>query len=792
MSFLRMMGSFLPLAALTLVSVSATAAEPLPIDSFITKDAVVEHGLFNIILKNGHYYAEIPRRVLGRDLLTNITILRGAARKQRTSEMTMGFGGDAVFDKVIRLQKEKDNILVLEPDNRYVDSTNIAGRYLASIPVPVNQSLPVIAASDSSWVVDLTERMMSDDKYFSLAGAASTLHLGAPETQYTKIEKVESFPGNVNFISRRSYLLEDTVKDEDNHSQWEVCASWLLLPEKPMQPRIADSRVGYFVHGLIGLSEQKDRSNTALLAARWRLEPKAEDLEKYRRGELVEPARPIVYYISRTVPDYLRPYFIKAVDNWQKVFEKAGFKNAIHAELAPDDSTFSEGDLRYSIISYKASPIPNAYGPHVVDPRSGEILNTHIAIYHSVLDLIQRWYFVMCSPSDKRAIPYPLPKDIMGKLAETVLTHEVGHTLGLRHNFIGSLLYPVDSLRSASFVRTHGLGASIMDYQRFNYIPQPQDKMPEDLLFPHTGPYDDFAIEWGYRYFPGKTVEKTTQDLRQWVTEMRAKNPASMYIEETKLGDPRVQAEDSGNDDIKADTYGMKNLQYVMDHLEQWTDTPDKDYYPLRRRFLSVINQYDNYIGHVMKYIGGVYNDYPDYGEKGRYINTPVPRHIQDSALAFLKENLFKEPKWLWREKLMEKTGVDWDNYAVATADRHIGILLYKYSGLIDNRNSNITATELLDFIFDNLYTAYPAGTKLSYYVRALQRKFVTTLTINAENDYNLGIGMSEKFKQMLENVKAYAEQGAAKAPDALTRDHFLGIVRFVTFWQTGSNKDLK
>ena len=309
-----------------------------------------------------------------------------------------------------------------------------------------------------------------------------------------------------------------------------------------------------------------------MMATRWRLEPRPEDVEKYLRGELVEPVKPIVFYIDRATPEFLVPYFIQAVNVWQGAFEKAGFKNAIYGKLAPtpeEDPDYCEGDIRYQLVSYKASPISNAYGPMVFDPRSGEIITSHIAIFHSVLELIQRWYFVMCGAVDPRAREYPLSQEVMGELAATVLTHEVGHTLGLRHHFMGSTAYPVDSLRSKSFIREHGLGTSIMDYQRFNYVAQPGDGLePRDLL-PRIGMYDEFAIEWGYRYFPeAGNLKRDNEKLRAWVDERR-QDSKLFYIEETTYSDPRVQSEDSGDDVIKANRLGMNNLKYIMAHLEE-------------------------------------------------------------------------------------------------------------------------------------------------------------------------------------------------------------------------------
>lgn len=782
----------LPLQINALTTSSALTDEtPVQIDSFIKHEAVRSVGFMTYYKQQGHHYLEIPQSALNRDILVTITITKGAYRQERNGEMRFGYGGDSMFDRMIRFVRKDNNIQILLPKNVSRDTANIYYSYYAALPEDILESLPVVAQRSDAWLIDITQLLMSDSQLFSLSGAQSKLKLGPYQSNFTNIESVRSYPQNINFLSLRSYSITDLAKGEMPNAQYEVSASWMLLPKDPMPKRLADNRVGYFTYGQQGLSiDSTDGFSIASIAARWRLEPKEEDRAKYLRGELVEPKKPIVYYISRTVPEYLRPFFIKAVNNWQAAFERSGFKNAIHAELVPEDSDYDEGDIRYPLISYKASPIPNAYGPMVVDPRSGEIITSHIGIYHSVLDLLQRWFFVMCSPVNARSREYPLSKDLIGKLAETVLTHEVGHTLGLRHNFVGSTVYPVDSLRSASFVRQNGLGSSIMDYQRFNFIPQPSDKMGLDDLLPRIGEYDKFAIEWGYRYYDKENPKQTYERLHEWVTAQRAADKRHMFLFETELGDPRVQAEDAGDDDIRANVYGMKNLQYVMDHLEQWTQTEDKDYYPLRRRYLSVINQYWNYIGHVLKYIGGHYSDRPERREAFNK-HQPVPMEQQQRALDFLNEYLIKDQKWLWRPDLMEKTSVDW-SYNFPTARNKLGIAMLMHSSLRGLKDNNaLTAEELLHYLIDKVYLSQPFDKTLSIYERNLQSAFLMDLTLSAENPSNLGVGASLEFKKYLEQIKSHAEAASRQAKDELTISHQKNMASFISIWLTGKNSSL-
>lgn len=764
------------------------------IEEFVKHASYRTTGFLNIYEQNNHYYMEVPNDKLGRDILVTITILKGSARKERTAEMRFGYGGDSVYDKLIRLTKRGNYIEIVIPELSYTeDSTYMYRKSLENKELSVFQALPIIAKSASASLVDITDMLNSDNQLFSLKAAAFELKLGEYQQDQNEIVDIKSFPTNINFITNCSYQLTDSKKEFPS-SRWEVASSWLLLPEKPMRPQVSDARVGFFAYPLSGLPLQKDQLQlSAPIAAHWRLEPKPEDKERYMRGELVEPIKPIVYYIDRATPTFLVPYLIKAVNNWQSAFEKAGFKNAIHAELAPTDSIYSEGDARYSLVSYKASPIPNAYGPLVVDPRSGEILTSHIAIYHSVLTLLQRWYFVMCGTTDKRARQYPLPQDLLGELAETVLTHEVGHTLGLRHNFIGSTAFATDSLRDVNFVRKNGLGASIMDYQRFNYIAQPEDKMSPSDLLPHIGVYDNFAIEWAYRLLPdNQTIAQQTEQKRRWVDEKR-KDHRLLYIEETTIGDPRVQSEDSSNDDVKANTYGIENLKRIMAHLEEWSPKNEKDYFTLRKRYLSVQSQYLNYVGHVLNIIGGHYSDNPGRDEKLIQYQS-VPREKQLAALDFMDKYVFRPQNWLFPESLMDKTKCSYDIYVNTPIMSNIGKLVLKYASLmtgVRNNSNSITVEELLNKIYQYSFGNLDIHQALTPYQRSVQNATIESFVVNAESITNLSNGIGGYLKSLINKIKDRAQTGNATTKDNLTAVHYKSIVRFITLWENEKNKSL-
>ena len=768
------------------------------IDEFIRKDTPKDVGFFNVYIQDGRYYLEVPDDMLRRDILVAVTIIKGTAQKERSRDARFGYGGDSVFDRMIRFIKNRDRIEIVSPQVFHLgDSTGLYVDYYQNQDFPAIASFEVKARSGDSYLVDITELFLSDSDLFALKGAKESLKLGGYQQGQSYALDVKAFPENINFRSIRSYGLAGEVKKGEFPSTlWEVGSSWYLLPEKPMVQRVFDERVGYFAFALDGMVKRGDWMDKTMIATRWRLEPRPEDVEKYLRGELVEPVKPIVFYIDRATPEFLVPYFIQAVNVWQGAFEKVGFKNAIYGKLAPtpeEDPDYCEGDIRYPLVSYKASPIANAYGPMVFDPRSGEIITSHIAIFHSVLELIQRWYFVMCGAVDPRAREYPLSQEVMGELAATVLTHEVGHTLGLRHHFMGSTAYPVDSLRSKSFIRAHGLGTSIMDYQRFNYVAQPGDGLePQDLL-PRIGMYDEFAIEWGYRYFPeAGNLKRDNEKLRAWVDERR-QDPKLFYIEEMTYGDPRVQSEDSGDDVIKANRLGMNNLKYIMAHLEEWTDGNDPYYYVLRKRYLSVLSQYQNYIEHVLRYVGGRYSDNPTREEEFM-LNQPVLREKEEEAWAFLEEYLCKEQDWLFVAEVMEKTGVKSEFYEQEEALGKLTKLLLRYSALHKNRQlseEGFTADELLNRLYSTIFEAKGRDGKLSQYDQALQNGLLQNLVINVENPYNLSNGVGVVMHRVISKIKQHVRAATEGCPDALTASHYKTLYNFITLWEKGRNKAL-
>jgi Met-zincin/Domain of unknown function (DUF5117) len=432
----------------------------------------------------------------------------------------------------------------------------------------------------------------------------------------------------------------------------------VLLPRQPMKQRFYDPRVGYFANGYTVFEDGAQRTEDRTFAVRWRLEPKnAEDAAKQKKGELIEPKKPIIYYIDPATPAKWRKYLKLGVDDWQKAFEAAGWKNAIRGEiLADNDTTISLEDARYSAIRYFASDIENAYGPNVHDPRSGEILESHIGWYHNVMKLLKKWYMTQGAAVDARARKNTFDDELMGDLIRFVSSHEVGHTIGLRHNFGSSSTVPVENLRNPAWMAEHGHTPSIMDYARFNYVAQPEDGVKD--LYPRIGEYDVWAVKWAYQTLEGATPEDDQKVLNKQFISEYAKNPRIWFGTESNPYDPRSQSECLGDNNMLASDYGIKNLKRILPNLIDWTKEEAQDYDMLTEGYGEIVNQYRRYIGHVTKNVGGVYETPKSMDEQGA-VYEPTPRNIQKDAVSWLGRQVFDTPTWLLDEKIMAKTRPD-------------------------------------------------------------------------------------------------------------------------------------
>lgn len=799
------------------LSCTASQAQDQPVTTvtkFIKPGTPAKKGMFNIYIQDEKYYMEIPDPLFGRDILTTITINKGSAQEDRNPQKRFGFSGDAVYDGVYRFERGSKGKIYLKQPMFYnaVDSSNSYYNLLKTRLLPVYMSFNIVAEQPGSVLLDITETFNGDFPMFSLAGAKTELELGAYQSNLSHPLDVQCYKDNIVFRSVKAYgpgvsaappqsMFSPGAPPRNPEppktlgpTVWEVGASWCLLPEVPMQQRLFDKRVGYFKKSIKDYSSDPDKIQDLAIATRWRMEPKPEDLERYQRGELVEPVKPIVFYIDKNTPEYLKPYFIAGVNVWQKSFEKIGFKNAIYARMEPtaaEDPEYAMDDVRYSIISYKPSLTPNAYGPSVVDPRSGEILNSHVAVYHNIFDLLQRWYFVMCAAADPRARQLPLAPELMGPLAQTVITHEVGHTLGLRHNFAGSSTYEIDSIRNTSFITKNGYGASIMDYMRFNYLAQPEDKIPADQLLPRIGVYDDYVIEWGYKYLP--QFHKATEEadsLRLWVSEKR-KDPRFFWLEEGDFTDPRVQSEDLGDNAMQAGRLGIKNLMLTMMNLQNWVGQDDENYTMLRKMHTAVAGRYNEYLGHVLKNIGGRFADLSLRAEdKVNY--KPVSRATQKEAMEFMGKYFFQEPTWMFPEKITSKTRFFFDGQVEEDYITMAGKIFYKFSIIayhqhIDGADA-YTVKEFFDdlhgYIFGDLHENKP----ISPYRRMIQRGYINNLLPSATNPASYVDDIAIILKMQLEQIAEETEQAAKKNKDLRSQQHLKAISSMIHQWMDEHN----
>lgn len=707
------------------------------IEKFIKPGSSSMKGLTTVYSQDGRFYININDSLLGRDIIMVTRISKAAAGIRSDFD---GYAGDQVNSAMFRFEKGPNNKIFLRKTlnrERSKDSTQ------AMFAALERSNLAAIAASfdikaqspdKKDNLIDVTDFFNSDsESLFFRKRSKTAFRLGAPVKESTYITAITTYPINTEVKTQKTYMLAEGGET----ATYELNNSFVLLPKIPMVSRYADERVGYFTTGYTDFDQNPQGVEKIQMITRWRLEPKAEDVEKYKRGELVEPAKPIVFYIDPATPKEWVPYLILGVNDWQKVFEKAGFKNAIYALEAPtkeQNPEWSLEDARFSAIVYKPSDIPNASGPHVSDPRSGEIIESHINWYHNVMSLLRNWYMIQCGPVDPAARKMLFDKELMGQLIRFVSSHEVGHTLGLRHNFGGTAFYTVDQLRDKEFLKENGHTTSIMDYSRFNYVAQPEDNIPRELLFPRLSHYDYWAIEWGYRRFPDIDCPvKELPKINRWIIE-KTNDDRNWFGTESSANDPRLQAEDLGSNQMEANELGIKNLKIVMAGLGEWTKEPNEDYENLRTMHTEVNNQFRRYIGHVAKWIGGIYFD-PKTVEMDGDVNIPVEREKQVEAMAFLNRNLFvNTPLWIVPQEYMNKFPSRNELYferAYSTALSSIlsrRVLMNLVSAEAAMGKNAYTVEEMFKSLNDAIMPNLGSSRSVDNYKRVLQKVYVTTL----------------------------------------------------------------
>lgn len=645
------------------------------------ENVVTRKGLFTVMKSGADWFFGIPDSIVGREILVTV-------RYSSTPAGVGKYGGELANEQTVYFEKSPEGKLLLRSRLllNAADSTDAINRAVTiSNTDPIIASLKVEVHAKNMYKVKVGSLFMEDNQALGLRPQMKTamgLQAYIPSASY--IESIKTFPMNteVRTVKTWSSQMKRTAASmAAGRVTIGLNVSFVLLPKVPMQRRLFDPRVGYFADNFVKFADNQQRVEPKRFITRWRLEPKdSADAEKMKRGELVEPKKPIIYYIDPATPKQWRPYLIQGVNDWQKAFEQAGFKNAIMAKEWPEnDSTMSMEDARYSCIRYLASPIENAYGPNVHDPRSGEILESHICWYHNVMTLVHDWYMIQAGTIDEAAQKMKYDTDLMGQLIRFVSSHEVGHTLGLRHNFGSSSTVPVDSLRSKSFVEKYGHTPSIMDYARFNYVAQPEDGISRAGIFPRINDYDCWAIEWGYKPTWNSYDDVSDHyELEKMTTERLKNNPRLWFGdgETNRTNDSRCQTEDLGDDAVKASEYGILNLKRILKQLPKWTYERNDIYnHNLSSVYSQICNQFFRYTLHVMGNLGGVYHDFKTVDQPGA-VYSDAPKAKQKAAFDYLNRNVLNEPKWLVGESYMNRLVPDVQAYSNSLGEKLVDRML--------------------------------------------------------------------------------------------------------------------
>ena len=720
---------------------SAETEKPAP-------ELKVTPGMFGVAHQDKDWYFEIPNELLGRRILA---VTRYVSNTPGSSQ----YGGEEVTEKMIYWEKASNGNLLLRVDALTIQADE--GQEIEKA-VKVSSENPILASfkpesksSEGSTRIKVTSLFEGDNPVFSLSNASKRqMNLGGVKGDASFIESIRTYPINTEVTVTKTFTYNQPTPGAGGagpvRSQYlpagseagvvtlVLNTSMVLLPEKPMQPRLFDARVGYFADGYSKFSDDQQAVENVRFITRWRLEARPEDIEKQKRGELVEPIKPIVYYIDPATPKQWRKYLIAGINDWQVAFEQAGWKNAIRGEEWPEDNPdMSLEDARFSVIRYLASPTANAYGPNVHDPRSGEIMESHIGWYHNVMTLVHDWYQIQVGAVDPRARKFKFDDELMGDLIRFVSSHEVGHTLGLRHNMGSSNQTPVEKLRDKEWVEKNGHTISIMDYARFNYVAQPEDNIGKDGLYPRINDYDKWAIEYGYKATPYKTPKEDHLYWNKVIIDRLAANPRLWFGGEGGDSDPRAQREDLGDNSMKASTYGIQNLKRIIGQLPEWNAEEGDQYRNLSRMYTQLTGQYNRYLGHVSANIGGRFVTYKSIEQAGPAIYTAVPKAQQKEALDWLNENLFKKPAWLVEVPYIFDLTDRPDSYLYTLVDNVVSagnlLNLQKLSRLeqfaqydSSNYKPEEYLSDLTGMIFEELYK----GRATDSYRRYLQRRFVS------------------------------------------------------------------
>ncbi len=757
-----------------------------PFAEVITDKAVSDDGLFNVHQMDEKTYFEISNDLLDKEMLV-VSRITGHVKG-------LNFGGSGMKSRpqqVVRWQRHGGKILLRSVSyNSVADHDDPVYRSVLNNnfePVIMTFDIEAMGPTSNSVVFNATSLFTSD---VEMIGAMSrnqrkNFEIKSLDSKRSFVARSKSFPQNVEIWHVLTYK---GTKLPDNQLTGslsiEMNQSFVLLPEKPMRPRFYDPRVGFFSLQQINYSLDEQKAATQRFITRWRLEPK--DMDAFKRGELVEPVKPIVYYLDPATPAKWAPYIKQGVDDWNAAFEKAGFKNAIMGKYAPtpeEDPDWHPEDVRYSVIRYITTDIQNAQGPHVHDPRTGEILESDILWYHNVMNLLRNWFFIQTAAINPEAQGVKFKDEVMGELIRFVSAHEVGHTLGFPHNMGSSVAYPVDSLRSPTFSKKMGTAPSIMDYARFNYVAQPEDG--DVGLYPQIGPYDEWNVIYGYKPLPEvASAEAERPILNSWIKE-RAGNPLYRYGQQRfNPVDPSAQTEDLGDDAVKASMYGIANMKRIVPNLVKWSKEDGKGYENLRELYQNIFAQLGRYMRHVGTNVGGVY-EYRKTGDEDGVVFTPVPGARQAESVRFLNEQLFATPRWLIDADVLRRI----ESHGML--DRLLGLQNGSLNRLFEGprlqrlaetaaiHQGAYTMTALYDDVRNGIWSELRSKSAIDPYRRNLQRAYVDKMIDILKSDANQYNRTDIKavtrgtLKQLYKDVK----KGAGKQKDQTSRYHLENVM---------------